>query len=317
MAKTIRRILLFLLSVVRRIIGVGLIGTIVGFLTLFGLQFRHSEKLDRLLPVQWLHRLADPVLAEVLSWLDRPWPTPSPSFIPVGLALVAWMTKLAADALFGGGRRLVDRFLPARQVMDAGDVEAMRAESEHAREELLKHYREIEKALKTAKRKECTFLSLDVAGSTHMKSGASDADIAATFQAYEEMVRKILLDHGAWKQAWTPDGVMVCFLDPNLALTAAKSLLLSLKAFNEAENRLPVPFRVRCGLNVGEVAIFEDSKLEKIADHIIDVAGHMQKYATPDTLLLPEEVWDRFQDKTGFRPAEQVVDGHKTYEWSV
>jgi class 3 adenylate cyclase len=121
----------------------------------------------------------------------------------------------------------------------------------------------------------------------------------------------------AWKQAWTPDGVMVCFLDLDLAVGAAQRIIQALKKFNQEENKLKTPFRVRCGLNVGEVPIFEDSKLEKIADHVIDVAGHMQKHGTPDTLWLASEVYEELKDKKGFRALDEVtVDGFSVYEWS-
>ena len=95
-----------------------------------------------------------------------------------------------------------------------------------------------------------------------------------------------------------------------------KALLKSLKEFNATENKLRTSFRVRCGINAGEVAIYEDSRLERVAEHVIDVAGHMQKSAPPDTLWLGKEIYDVLGDQSGFFTTEQVVDGLKVHEWT-
>jgi class 3 adenylate cyclase len=191
------------------------------------------------------------------------------------------------------------------------------ADSEQSREQLLRQYRDIEKALKFSVRKRSTFLSIDVVGSTQMKQGKSQTDISASFQAYEEMLRGIFEKFGAWKQAWTPDGVMVCFLQREMAVGAAVRSLQSLQKFNASENCLGVPFKVRCGLNEGEVPIYDDSKLEKIADHVIDVAGHMQKHASENSLWLSQDVYRELGEKSGFHATSHIVDGYKVYEWSL
>ncbi len=64
------------------------------------------------------------------------------------------------------------------------------------------------------------------------------------------------------------------------------------------------------------MAIYEDSKLEKVADHVIDLAGHMQKQASPDALWMGKEIYDTLSDQSGFFPSTQVVDDLKVYEWT-
>ena len=249
------------------------------------------------------------------------WPTPGyRSLLPLGTCAAAWGIKVLFDELFRQFTRLQKPAQKPKLLTTEGLAEVGGADSEKARTELLKKYQEIEKALKAAKRKRCTFLSVDVVGSTQMKVGKDlDTEVRPTFHAYEEMLRKIFArdQFDAWKQAWTPDGVMVCFLDLDLAVGAAQRIIQALKVFNEEENKLKTPFRVRCGLNRGEVPIYEDSKLEKIADHVIDVAGHMQKHGTPNTLWMPTEVYEDLKDKKGFRSLDEVtVDGFSVYEWS-
>lgn len=325
----VRKLALAPVSALRRIVDIALIVAIVGFLALFGLQFPHSEKLDAFWVTRQFHQFLDPLVTVVGGLFKWNWP-PSPeskSFLPIGVAMLTWGLKIAADAVLQRGHGLLSKWIPATQQVAAGmggfglpgtlgfEADGGSADSEKAREDLLKRYREIEKALKASKRKLCTFLSIDVVGSTQMKIGERETEIAATFQAYEEMLRKIFDKYGAWKQAWTPDGVMICFLDRELAVGAGQRVLQSLKKFNENDNKLHTPFSVRCGLNEGEVPIYEDSKLEKVADRVIDVAGHMQKLGTPGTLWLPADVYNGLGNKAGFQPVETVVDGYGVFEW--
>jgi len=321
LAVSVRSAVLTFLRAVQRVVGWALILGILGFLILFGLQIRHSILLDSTRPIIYLHHLGDPVISEIGEWAGWSWPAAGVSFLPLILAFATWVVKVGVDAallrlqrLVGKAKRAVtaDGTLP-----DLAGLGGVPADSEHAREELLKRYRQIEDALKASKRKSCAFLSIDVVGSTQMKEGEAETAIQATFQAYEEMLNQIFDQHGAWKVAWTPDGVMVCFLQLDLAVAAGQRVLQNLRKFNEAHNKLRTSFRVRSGLNYGEVAIFEDSKLERIADHVIDVAGHMQKEGSPNSLWVGEEVYNLIADKADFRLVGDQVDGLPVYEWSL
>jgi len=311
------------LKALRRILGWALLLAVGGFLVLFGLQFSHAPKLDTLWVILQLRQYGDPLLKYFGAFVGVGWPaTPSYSFLPLVLALATWGLKVGSDAGFQWLLKSIGGVLAGKKGKETEEtlipgLSGMRADSKRSREELLKRYRELESALKSSKRKRCAFLSIDVVGSTKMKEGEQETDIAATFQAYEELLKHTFEEHGAWKVAWTPDGVMVCFLQVDLAVAAGQEVLKGLKEFNATENRLRTSFRVRCGLNEGEVAIYEDSKLEKVADHVIDVAGHMQKQAAPSTLWLGTEICNLLGDKTGFHPTGQVVDGLEVSEWSA
>ena len=315
--------MLKLLRALQRLTGWALLAVAGGFVALFALQFAHAPKLDTLQIIVYLHRYGDPLLTEIGSWAGIIWPAPmlSWSFLPLVVALAVWGLKVGVDAVFQSVHDALGKVLGPKKGEEKEDtfisqITGKPADSKRSREELLKRYRELESALKSSKRKRCAFLSIDVVGSTKMKTGEEETNIAATFQAYEEMLHRIFEEHGAWKVAWTPDGVMVCFLQLDLAVTAGQAVLKDLKDFNATENKLRTSFRVRSGLNEGEVAIYEDSKLEKVADHVIDVAGHMQKHANPDTLWLGKEIYDLLGDQSGFAATAQVVDELKVFEWS-
>ena len=110
--------------------------------------------------------------------------------------------------------------------------------------------------------------------------------------------------------------LMICYLNREDAIKAAQTILEQLLVFNHRDNALKTAFDVRCGINEGDVVVFEDSDLEKLVEHVIDVAGHMQKHAKPRTLRLSKDLYDVLQDTIGFRPTGEEVDGYQTYEWS-
>jgi class 3 adenylate cyclase len=250
------------------------------------------------------------------------WPTFSlGGFLPLAIAAAASTLRLGVGAalipVMGGLRKRVAELEgnQARRAAVQGEG-AARVDSEQDRGALLKRYREIESALRDTERKRCTFLSIDVVGSTKMKEHEAELPVTITFQAYMKMLEGIFEKHSAWKQSWTPDGVMVCFLDTESAVAAGQEVLRQLRVFNRTENLLRSRISVRCGLNEGAVPIFEDSKLEKIVHRVIDIAGHMQKYARPDTLWMSGEVRERLMSTAGLMPTGKQVDGLHAYEWS-
>lgn len=326
--------ILFTLKAFRRILNFLLTLPMLGFLVIFALQFRPEAKWHTWPWVVELHKWTDPIIQQFDVWFE--WPE-AVRYFPLALAIVTWIVKSASDSYFRRAIRFLSKPAPApppplraplaapsqhpaaAPMLRTGSIDlgTIAPESEHEREELLRRYQEIEEALKSSRRKRCTFLSIDIVGSTKMKVGISETDVAVSFRAYEEMVKKIFKQYGAWKQAWTPDGVMVCFLQHELAVGSGQRILQSLEHFNTAYNKLRTPFRVRCGVHEGEVPIYEDTNLERVADRVIDIAGHMQKQGNPNALWVSSDVYNHLGDKAGFRALDNVVDGYKVFEWAV
>ncbi len=328
MSLTPRGLLTALIAVLRFALGLVVWVASVTLLGLFALEFVHAPRLETTALVRLAHRLADADIRMVSRWFGLSWPSAGRiNYAPLGIAVAIWIAKGILDSVLQRLDYIVRRTfkassrsgLSAPRADGADGALSMRkldAESEHHRGILLKRYREIEGALKSSSRKPCTFLSIDIVGSTKMKVGERPTAVAATFQAYEEMVRNTFDSYSVWKQTWTPDGVMACFLDRDLGVSAGQRVLAELERFNRDENQLRTPIEVRCGLNDGDVVIFEDSQLEKIADHAIDVAGHMQKHANINALWLSTEVFERLENKGGFVPVEAEVDGFSVVEWT-
>ena len=184
-----------------------------------------------------------------------------------------------------------------------------------SRAALLEIMAETKKRLDTMRR-DLAFLSIDVVGSTDMKIGEDKMKIELDFREYKKFVDAAIAANGALAAAWTPDGVMICFATPIAAVTAAQNVIVGLRRFNDKVKTIRGNFQVRCGVNAGSVFYDRSIPMEQMSDHVIDVAGHMQKYALPNTIALAKPVMTALGTKReGFDPAGREVDGFEVYQW--
>ena len=320
--------LVLALSTIKFIADVTLWAAIGALLVLFGLQFPHAAKIDSLWLVQELRFWGDPALAEAASVFGWTWPSVEISPLPIVCGFVLLAGKVGFDAVMSRLQRFVQKRLPlpektlalsasvsSQGISVSSTLLALAAVSDKAMAKIQRRYARVERELAKAKPRHCAFLSVGVVDAEEMKLEAAPERVSRSFHAYEEMLEEIFRDTGAWKEAWTPEGVMVCYHDVRNACDAAQRVLKGLEGFNARRNALRRPFRACCGLNEGEVVIFEDSKLQNVADHVIDVAGHMQKRARPNCLWLSSEVYDHLGKLPGFHAANTQVDGFTVLEW--
>ncbi len=180
---------------------------------------------------------------------------------------------------------------------------------------LLREYSDAQNKLFAGKQ-HLAFFSVDVVGSTQMKKGEDKLVVEHAFVEYRKFLERILKTHNVWKFASTPDGTMAAFQKTDDAVCAAQAVLRELDWFNDGVHRLKTRFSVRCGVNVGEVIFPPDRNMEEITDEVVDVAGHLQKYAAQDTLWVAKEVLKEVADPAGFTMVEdQQVDGRTVFEW--
>jgi class 3 adenylate cyclase len=199
--------------------------------------------------------------------------------------------------------------------IEGGSSNAIRpGDAAQNRLSLLREYSETQTKLSQGKQ-HLAFLSIDVVSSTKMKQGEDKLVVEHAFAEYRKFVERILRKHNVWKMAATPDGTMAGFLRVEDAVRSAQTVLNELPWFNDGVHRLRTPFVVRCGVNAGEVIFPADKNIEEVSDEVIDVAGHMQKYAETDSLWTSREVLSEISNKEGFRMLERQVDGRVTFEW--
>jgi class 3 adenylate cyclase/predicted Ser/Thr protein kinase len=179
---------------------------------------------------------------------------------------------------------------------------------------MLREYAEAKKILFKEKRR-LAFLAVDVVGSTKMKIGEDKLTIEHAFAEYKKFVERILTSHNVWKSTWTPDGMMCAFAELDEAVRSGQDILNGLGWFNDGVHHLRTPFNVRVGVNAGEVVFPADRQMEEISDQVIDIAGHMQKYANPGALWMAEELRAEVPDANGFSNTGRKVDGVNAVEW--
>jgi len=183
-----------------------------------------------------------------------------------------------------------------------------------SRRELLNEFAKIKIELEKVGR-DLAFLSMDVVDSSSMKQGEDKSIVEHDFLEYHNFVEEKFKENGMIKASWTPDGVMACFNQLDDAVNAAQSVINGLDYFNHNVKAIKKDFHIRCGINSGHVYYDDTIPLEQFSDRILDVAGHMQKNAPPDTILIAKQLIDPIQQKDTFKETEHLVDGIKVSEW--
>ena len=191
-------------------------------------------------------------------------------------------------------------------------IEKLQTDNKVDREELLKLFAETKRKLDSMGR-DLAFLAIDVVDSTGMKEGEERPSVEHDFREYKQFVESRFRAQGLLKSTWTPDGVMSCFPTVDQAVKAAQEILGGLESFNAHVKTMRRDFRVRCGINYGYVYFDETMPLEELSDRVIDVAGHMQKHASPNTICIAKPAIEPLKDREGFVPISKVVDGYEVY----
>ena len=195
-----------------------------------------------------------------------------------------------------------------------GKFDKFETSNKKDREELLKLFAETKRKLDSMGR-DLAFLSIDVVDSTGMKHGEERTLAEHDFMEYKHYVDSKLASNGSLKSTWTLDGVMCCFPNVDAAVKAAREVITGLDIFNRNVKTIRQDFRVRCGINHGFIYFDESVPLEEISDRVIDIAGHMQKHAQPDTICIAKTFVEPMQERDGFVPSGRAVDGYEVYVW--
>jgi class 3 adenylate cyclase len=193
-------------------------------------------------------------------------------------------------------------------------LDEMKTAKRKDRERLLKDFAHAKQRL-DAMHQKLAFLAVDVVDSTGMKAGEDAPVVEMDFRRYRRFVETIFSQRGCMKSAWTPDGVMACFQNPTAAAGAARDIIGGLPRFNREVKQIRKDFSVRCGINAGKVYYDDSLALEELSDHVLDVAGHMQKHAAPNTICAAKPAMEPVIQ--GFEPSGRVIDGHEVYVWET
>src|SRR5471032_1802413 len=95
------------------------------------------------------------------------------------------------------------------------------------------------------------FLSIDVVGSTALKTGQIEQDIIYSFLSYHKLVNQAVYQAHGHVMSISGDGMMCRFVGADDAVQAALGILQELPNFNKRQNRVTVPFALRLGVHIG------------------------------------------------------------------
>lgn len=182
------------------------------------------------------------------------------------------------------------------------------------RKKLLKEFAHIKRELEKHGR-DMAFLAVDVVDSTGMKAGEDSTCIQHDFHAYQDFVQAKFKEFGYITATWTPDGVMACFNTIQNAVEAGQAIINGMQYFNAHVKLIKKDFAVRCGVNGGFVYYDGTIPLENFSDRTIDIAGHMQKHASPNSLFIAKQIIEPVLSRANFVPSERIVDGLEVVEW--
>lgn len=186
--------------------------------------------------------------------------------------------------------------------------------SKKDRRALLKEFAEIKSELEKIGR-DMAFLAIDVVDSTSLKENEDSQMVEMTFLEYHDFVENKLRQHGMIKASWTPDGVMSCFNTTNDAILAAQSVLDGLGYFNAHIKKIKKDFNIRCGINSGYVYYDDSIPLSQYSDRVLDIAGHMQKHAPINSILIAKQLITPTQAGKDFTLTEHLIDGLEVCSW--
>jgi len=156
-------------------------------------------------------------------------------------------------------------------------------------------------------------LVVDAAGSTQMKKSEDQLRVEYSFGRYQNWIGQIVAEHGGKVEIRTGDGAICAFGGAEAALAAARKLQTEVNRFNETENKLELPFRLRVALHAGLV----QADLDKVQfTEVIDVAAHTEKYSPIGGIALTE-AFVRALATHVVTPVCATVDGFEVYAMTV
>lgn len=152
-------------------------------------------------------------------------------------------------------------------------------------------------------------VSVDVAGSTSMKSAADPLMIEYSFRAYQDFLAEIATRRGGVVLSTAGDGAVLNFQSCAEALYAAKEIQTDIGRFNSRTNRLNSPFRVRVGIHTGEVT----AQLKDVPfSELIDISAHVERESPVGGIAITQSVVDHLEDER-VAALQDKVDGQTVY----
>jgi len=150
-----------------------------------------------------------------------------------------------------------------------------------------------------------SFLDVDVVDSFGMKAAEPRSDrVVVSFERFRAFVARTVMEHRGDVLNCNGDEVMTFFRSADDSVAAARAIVTGLARFNQSENLLGHPFRVRAGIHTGRSAVDLASGIAY--SPVLDAAGHLQKAAPVDGVLISEETAQELSSRAGLLEAGAI-----------
>ncbi len=158
-----------------------------------------------------------------------------------------------------------------------------------------------------------SFLDVDIVSSRAMKGqGAKAEHIIVSFDRFRSYVGGICEEWEGQVLNSNGDELMCFFESAARAVLAGSAMLERLSDFNRQLNLLETDFRFRIGVHTGLSLVDLDAGIAY--SDVLDTAGHIQKLAEPDTLLLSQTTLDSLPGPVPVSKAGELTgDGRLLY----
>ena len=135
-----------------------------------------------------------------------------------------------------------------------------------------------------------SMFDVDVVDSSGMKvPPAVPAHIILSFERFRAFVEQVIREFSGVVLNSNGDELMCFFEGAEQAVRAGSRLIRGLEAFNATQNLLERPFRCRIGIHSGECLV--DLANGRAFSSVLDVAGHLQKAAEVNGMLVSEDTF--------------------------
>lgn len=153
-------------------------------------------------------------------------------------------------------------------------------------------------------RRPVTVFFVDVVGSTGLAESMDPEDWAATMERAMGIMATAVERYDGWVASHTGDGFLAFFGipaahedDPARAVGAGIDMVAAIERFAEGLRQGGIDFRIRIGINTGEVVIrdtlADDAAQSRMYGDAVNVAARMQAEAPPGGILITAATFDR------------------------
>lgn len=205
-------------------------------------------------------------------------------------------------------RLRVERAAPAGGHVDRRGINTGRQDLLARMEDKFDRDQDIEKEFKVYG----SFVDVDVVDSYGMKHAAPAERIIISFVRWRNWVRCMIEEFDGQVLNSNGDELMCFFESAHQAVRGASALLSRLVGFNAEQNLLASSFRLRIGVHTGNSLV--DRTRGVAFSCVLDTAGHLQKHAETNGLLISEDTLKDLPPGLPFEPAEKLpAEGISTY----